>query len=64
MWIARDKYGDLFIYENKPIKTEYDTWEDPISPNEYYGITGDAFPEVRIDDTEPRELVLKPTNGE
>lgn len=64
MWIARDKYGDLFIYENKPIKTEYGALEDPINPNEYYGITGNVFPEVRIDDTEPRELVLKPINGE
>lgn len=60
MWIARDKYGDLFIYENKPIKTEYDTWEDPTNPNEFYRIDRDAFPEVRLDDEEPRELILKP----
>ena len=64
MWIARDKYGGLFVYENKPIKTEYGTWEDPTNPNEYYGIDGDAFPEVRLDDEEPRELVLKPIKEE
>lgn len=56
MWIARDKDGDLWLYEKKPLKqSEY--WE-------YVG--GDCrildinlFPEVKWSDPEPRELVLK-----
>ena len=64
MYVARDRYGDLFIYEHKPVKNEFDCWEDPEEPNCCYGIDGDAFPEVRVDDTEPRELVLKPIKEE
>ena len=61
MWIARDKDGDLWLYEKKPLKQpEY---------QEYVG--GDCqildinlFPEVKWSDPEPRELVLKPIKEE
>lgn len=60
MWIARDKYGDLYIYENKPIKIEGCYWKDPISPNKLCQIDRNIFPEVKWEDEEPRELILKP----
>lgn len=63
MWIARHKYGGLFIYKNKPIRTKYGAWEDPVNPNEFYGINGDAFLEVKSDNQEPRKLILKPIDN-
>lgn len=60
MWIARNKDGLLYGYEKKPIKTIYG-WYNPgwiaIFPSY-------SFPEVKWEDEEPRELVLKPINGE
>lgn len=57
MWIARDRNGDLYLYEEKPLKG-----------TEAWGITlylyrsrinRHFFPEVKWEDDEPRELVLK-----
>lgn len=56
MWIARDEYGDLWLYEEKPFKNNYG-WHS-IGDCQLL-INSDWFPEVRVDDTEPRELVLK-----
>ena len=59
MWIARDKDGTLGIYINKPVKA-IDSWS-PLTANEDYSvIKTDLFSEVKWDDDEPRELVLKP----
>ena len=64
MWIARNKYGDLKLYLRKPIKRvnegiwfAYDTEILAILPDNY-------FPEVKWEDEEPRELILKPIKDE
>ena len=63
MWIARDKDGTLGIYINKPVKA-IDSWS-PLTANEDYSvIKTDLFPEVKWNDDEPRELVLKPIKDE
>lgn len=56
MWLARDKDGHLWLYEKKPIK----------QPVYWVCVSGDCqtldlnlFPEVKWEDEEPRELVLK-----
>lgn len=61
LWIACEKYGDYFVFRNKPIKYLPVYWEDPIEPEskmvvedstvlEYLGI-----PKITWDD-EPIEL--------
>mgnify|MGYP001314943496 CR=1 FL=1 len=61
MWI-KDKYGNLYIYENKYIKIEGCYRKDPISPNKLCQIDRNVLPEVKRSDEEPQELVLKPIN--
>lgn len=66
MWIARDKNGLLAIYKQKPNKYkslgQWGNMENPIS----YACVDDAildlFPEIKWEDEEPRELVLKLIN--
>lgn len=60
MWIARNKNGSLFVYRQKP-KKKKNKWVPP-----YMGfaptclrINNSVFPEVKWEDDEPRELVLK-----
>lgn len=60
MWVARDYCGTLFVYKEKPRKSE-DVW---LSNGYYMMIDSDLFPEVKWEDDEPRELVLKPINKE
>lgn len=63
MYVARDKDGSLWIYENKPIGKNTTGWlMCPNSKNER--IDEDWFPEVLWEDEEPRELVVKPINEE
>lgn len=63
MYVARDKDGILGIYINKPVKA-IDSWS-PLTANEdYCVIKTDLFPEVKWEDEEPRELVLKPIKEE
>ena len=57
MWITRDKDGDLFLHETKPSKTS-NYWLST-GKNEAL-IFGDFwFPEVKWEDEEPRELIIK-----
>lgn len=58
MWIARDKNGLVFIYLNKPRKSENKGYWDGY--DYYINIPDECFPEVKWEDEEPRELVLKP----
>lgn len=60
MWIARDKDGDLFIYDKKPWKNEYIEMWECASDTCYPPIRLDkrSYPEVRWEDEEPCELVL------
>lgn len=56
MWIARDKNGLLYGFENKPIRDEH-VW---IPANGWtVDFPSSAFPEVKWEDEEPRELMLK-----
>lgn len=60
MWLVRDKRGNLWVHQEKPTKRSR-TWN---SNGKYYYIHSDLFPEVKWEDTEPRELILKPINKE
>ncbi len=63
MWIARDKNGDLWLHKEKPIRT-YDQWSS-IGDVELVSLVDKSiFSEVKWEDEEPRELVLKPINEE
>ena len=60
MWIARDSSGLLYVYTRKPIKGNK-AWipsldkEEPGCCNIPYRL----FPEIKWEDEEPRELILK-----
>lgn len=56
MYIARNRDGELSIFEEKPVKTAY-VW---VSDKSAWDILSDdsKFPEVRWEDDEPRKLVL------
>ena len=62
MYVARDKNGLLFIYRHKPSKGR-EAWIDNLQDTELHDvryIPEDYFPEVKWEDEEPRELILKP----
>lgn len=59
MWIARDKDDSLWLYDTKPTKGRY-AWVISESGSaceidDYL----DGFGEVKWEDEEPRELILK-----
>lgn len=65
MWIARDKDESLWLYKEKPIGKDSCRWLlSPNSVNELIILNEDWFPEVKWEDEEPRELVLKPIKEE
>lgn len=55
MYIARDKDGLLHLFEEKPIKTIYGWY----SPTLVTTLPSYIFPEVKWEDEEPTELILK-----
>ena len=58
MWIARDKDGTLWLYENKPDRKDELEWI--ISDTGFIVMLSESlFPEVQWSDNEPRELILK-----
>lgn len=58
MWIARDSDETLWLYEKKPIGKNTVRWiMAPNSKNEL--LEEYWFPEIKWEDEEPRELVLK-----
>ena len=60
MWIARDENGDLYLFKKKPYKIEYcghGYWINGVSRSHISDKT--LFPEVKWEDEEPRELILK-----
>ena len=66
MWIARDKNGLLLIYRHKPSKGTA-VWVENPQDTGFYDvryIPEDCFPEVKWEDEEPRELILKPIKDE
>lgn len=58
MWLARDQNGELFVfYETKPYKDEdRGFW---FNEGEWQEVPEYWFPEVKWEDEEPRELILK-----
>lgn len=65
MWIARDLCGNLWVFNRKPVKNIKDAvWEiQDIEQTDYFDIVDKRFfPEVKWEDEEPRELILKPIN--
>ncbi|OUP37237.1 hypothetical protein [Bacteroides sp. An19] len=63
MWIARDKNGELWLHKEKTIKT-YDQWSSMGDVELVSLVDKSIFSEVKWEDEEPRELVLKPINEE
>lgn len=55
MWIARDENGSLWLFSDKPYKYK-GMWR---SNSIMYRIHEKLFPEVKWEDKEPRELILK-----
>ena len=60
MWIARDENGLVHIYDTKPVKDNYE-WAIPNSTGGCFVVDPelDGFEEVRWEDPEPTELILK-----
>lgn len=59
MWVARDKNGRLFVYGTKPHKIQKEWRLEELFNDDYCEIDIDWFPEVKWEDEEPRELILK-----
>lgn len=58
MYVARDKDGDLYLYLFKPYKVRDEGfWTED---DGYIKLPEDYFPEVKWEDEEPRELILRP----
>ena len=64
MWIARDMNGSLWLYDTKPTKGIYGWSLDDI--RRCCEIDGDldGFEDIKWEDENPRELVLKPIKEE
>lgn len=58
MWTARDENDCLYLYTNKPKKSSDGYWYS--GKGDVMDIPEFAFPEVKWEDEEPRELILKP----
>ena len=59
-WVARDKNGSLFIYEEKSIKHDH-SWKPSVSfYDEYFYSLNDHFnlSQVKWEDEEPTEVEL------
>ncbi len=55
MWIARDKDGWLYLFENRPTKYE-NVWNEHDGRKMY--LQANLFPEVKWEDEEPTEVEL------
>ena len=58
MWVVGDEDGFLFAYRRKPYKSvnHLGTWN---CSSECVTLPEEWFPEVKWEDEEPRELILK-----
>lgn len=60
MWVARDKDNRLFLYTmNKPFKGRDGEWHIEGFYNTAFELDSRLFPEIKWEDEEPRELILK-----
>lgn len=53
MWVARDKNGDLYLYQDKPIRIEAIFGSQYL----YFGIPNILFPELKWED-DPIEIEI------
>lgn len=58
MYIARDKNGSLFIFEEKPYKSVIEWVNSNMNDCEIMEISASLFPEVKWEDEEPTEIKL------
>lgn len=59
MWIARDKNSRLFLYiGSKPYKEGIE-WHLTNFYDVVFELNNNLYPEVKWEDEEPRELILK-----
>ena len=54
-WIARNKRGFLFLYNDKPFEYEDGNW---VTDGNCYSIDDDLFPEITFENS-PQEVELK-----
>ena len=63
-YIARDKNGDLYLYSDKPERSDYrhNVWISKYGVN-YYAVNNNSFPEVQWE-TEPKkvQVIIKDIN--
>lgn len=59
MWIARDKNGDLWLFKKKPQKQKAGFWSVEVIMDVITQLPKQIFTEVKWEDEEPRELILK-----
>lgn len=61
MWIARDKNGMLGCYSVKPTKGAT-KWRVELIKNFVGFVYSDGYDDIKWEDEEPRELILKTSN--
>ena len=59
MWLARDKDKELYLFSEKPSKRE-EFWLMSSATTTVIQLPSGLFPEVKWEDEEPRELILRP----
>lgn len=55
MWIARDKDGSLWIYNEKPKKCDVGWLDEKLT---YSSISSELFPDIKWEDDEPTEVEI------
>ena len=55
-WVARDKRGECYLYEGKPIECTEGVWQP--SGHRWYSVSPRLFPEVTFENS-PQEVELK-----
>lgn len=60
MYVARDKDGVLFVFLEKPVKSDiWEIWRSCSDyPHDYFKLDSSLFPEVKWEDEEPTEVEL------
>ena len=63
LWIARNKYDSLWLFNRKPFLGEDECWVAQGDDAEAYVIDDELFPEVTFENS-PQEVELKLVNNE
>lgn len=58
MWIARDRNGELWMFKERPDRMT-NVWGVEFAEDIITRLPKQIFPEVKWEDSEPRELILK-----